>query len=318
MPKDHYIAETYLKHFVGQDRLLHAYRKSDGKSFPCRPNDICRELDGDVVRDFLSDPTLLGQYRKIFEPAWNPAVADLQTGRLSPAAKMAIAGYWGNLLVFTPARLRVDVKSHNHAATHQLRATDALKTQAGKPDAKLKEMLEAFDTGMYRIDTEPNATRAMRVRHVMEVAWALYNSHWIVIKNNTGTDFLTSDNPVAFDDPGPWRGGQSSLPRYLPITPSLCLYCDTEERPQTDPDFSQPPKGMIRLATIALRGVRRINRAVAQCAEDLVISSRKHSSVEALARKYAQYGIDVEFIEIRRPDSFIFGMRDRVRAIRMN
>lgn len=314
MPKDHYVAETYLKHFVGPDKMLHAYRKSDGKYFPCHPKDICRELDGDIIKDFLSDPTLLGQYRKMFESEWNPAVADLQTGRPSQTTKMAIAGYWGNLLVCTPARLRVDVKSHDYAVMQHLRATDALKTQAGRPDAKLKEMLQAFDSGMYRLDTEPGAMRAMRVRHVMRLAWTLYNSNWIIIKNNSGTGFLTSDNPVSFDDPGIWRGGKPSLPRYLPISPNLCLHWDTKERPQTDPDFSQPPKGAVRHATIETRGVRRINRAIAQCAEDLVISSCKHPSVESLARKYARHKIDVEFIEIRGPDSFIFGMRDRVRA----
>src|ERR1700722_9803864 len=114
MPYDHYVARTYLRHFLGNDRLLHAYRKSDGKYFPCRPQDICRELDGDLIRDFLSDPTRLAQYRKIFEPAWNAAVAEMKTGRISQSAKLAVAGYWGNLLVFTPARLRVDIKSHDH------------------------------------------------------------------------------------------------------------------------------------------------------------------------------------------------------------
>ncbi len=61
MAKDHYVAKTYLEHFLGSgETLLHAYRKSDGKYFPCRPKDICREWNGDIVPDFLSNPNLLG------------------------------------------------------------------------------------------------------------------------------------------------------------------------------------------------------------------------------------------------------------------
>jgi hypothetical protein len=85
-------------------------------------------------------------------------------------------------------------------------------------------MLAAFDSGRYRIETKPDAVRAMAATALMKFAWALYNAHWTVIRNDTGTGFLTSDNPVAFNDPGPWRGGQPGLPRYLTLSPHLCLY----------------------------------------------------------------------------------------------
>ncbi len=35
--KDHYVAETYLRHFAGPLGMLRAYRKSDGTTFPCWP-----------------------------------------------------------------------------------------------------------------------------------------------------------------------------------------------------------------------------------------------------------------------------------------
>jgi hypothetical protein len=56
MQNDHYVAQTYLRHFAGPTGLLRAYRKSNGATFPCRPRDICHEPDGDIVRDFLSEP----------------------------------------------------------------------------------------------------------------------------------------------------------------------------------------------------------------------------------------------------------------------
>jgi hypothetical protein len=73
MKDDHYVAQTYLKHFAGPSGMLRAYRKSDGHSFPCWPKDICHESDGDILHDFLSDPAYLGEFRKAFEPMWNHA-----------------------------------------------------------------------------------------------------------------------------------------------------------------------------------------------------------------------------------------------------
>lgn len=87
----------------------------------------------------------------------------------------------------------------------------------------------------------------------------------------------------------------------------------TARRNTTAPDFSRSPQGVIQPATIPPRGVRRINRAVVQCAEELVFSSRELASVEALIKKYARYRVELDFIEIRNPGSFMFGMHTRVR-----
>jgi hypothetical protein len=319
MPRDHYVAETYLKHFVGKSGMLYAYMKSDGKKFPCHPKDICHEWDGDIIPDFLSNPQSLAKYRKIFEPVWNPALNELQAGRVSPAEKIALSGYIANLLVCTPPWRRIGIEGHDFQAHQFLRASDILNTERGKPDPKLKNMLAALDSGDYRIDTEPDYIRALCARNLIKYTWGIYNADWTVIKNNTGTAFLTSDNPVSFDDPGPgpWRGGEPSFPRYVPVTPRLCLHFDISRygRDEANHDFTKPPKGTVRIATISARGARRINRAVVQCAEEIVISSEQLESIEKLVRKYETYRVAVDFIEIRQPDGFLVGMHTRVRPV---
>jgi len=154
----------------------------------------------------------------------------------------------------------------------------------------------------------------MNATHLSRHAWQLYNADWIVIRNDSETDFITSDNPVAFDDPGPWHGGEGGLPRYLTLTPHLCLYGLMDPRaPHDEPDFTRQPRGIIRRGSIPLHGVERVNRAVARCAEELVISSSKRPAVEALVAECARFKVDVEFIDLRpRPDEFIFGNRTRV------
>jgi hypothetical protein len=314
MTRDHFVAQTYLKHFIGNDGMLRAYRKSDGLSFPCRPKDICHEWDGDLVHDFLKDEALIRGFRKIFEPAWDRAIIGLVDGVEDPTVKLAIAGYWANLMVCTPAWTRVGMKTQEHDTMRTVRAHDVLMTQAGKPDPKLKAMLAEFDAGHYRIEAKRDAIRAMNATHLLRYAWHLYNAHWTIIRNDSETDFITSDNPVAFDDPGPWRGGERGLPRYLVLTPRFCLYGLMDAHAVHDePDFARPPRGSIHRGSIPLHGVERVNRAIARCAEELVISSSKTDAVQALVAECARFQVDVEFIDLRlRPDEFIFGNRTRV------
>ncbi len=314
MSKDHYVAQTYLRHFADAEGMLHVYWKADGKYRRRSPNSICHEWDGDLIRDFVKDEKMLGTFRAIFEPRWNAAVTDLENGICDAAVKMAIAGYWANLLVCTPAWTRIGIKMHDYNLMHRVRAEDALRTKAGKPDPKLKEMLAAFDAGHFRVETKPDAIRAMAARALMKFAWGLYNAHWTVIRNNTGTGFLTSDNPVAFNDPGPWRGGQPGLPRYLTLSPRLCLYGFMDPKgPRDEPDFTRAPLGEVQWGLAPLHGVERVNRAVVECAEDIVISSGKLDSVQTVVAECTRHRIDMEFVNLRRPDGFILVNHTRVR-----
>src|ERR1700722_9492129 len=99
MSEDHYVAQTYLKHF-GDPKIggmLHGYKKPSGQGFPCWPGDICREWDGDI-NPTLKNPKLLGDFRALFEPHWNPSIEKILSGRLEAADKWAIAGYMANLM----------------------------------------------------------------------------------------------------------------------------------------------------------------------------------------------------------------------------
>jgi len=314
MPRDHYVAQTYLGHFVDPGGMLHIYRKTDGKYWRSGPKGVCHEWDGDIIPDFLKNERMLGDYRAIFEPRWNDAVTDLENHCCDSAVKMAISGYWANLLVCTPAWTRVGIKMYDYSAMHRLRAEDVLRTEAGKPDPKLKEMLRAFDSGRYRIETKPEAVRASAATTLLDFAWALYNSHWTIIRNDTEVGFLTSDNPVAFNDPGAWREGQPGLPRYLTLSRRLCLYGALDPTgPRDKPDFTQSPRGDIQWRSASAHGVERVNRAVAECAEEIVISSSKSADVQNLVAECARYRVDTEFIEIRQPDGFLLGSHTRVR-----
>jgi hypothetical protein len=313
VPQDHYIAKTYLKHFAGSDGRLWAYRKRDGSNFPCRPRDICRELDGDLIPDFLSDPTALGLYRALFEPSWNLSITALQSRAVPPDVKMAIAGYAANMMVCTPAMTRLFAESYTHDLLVTVRARHALNLARGKTDETLRACLEAIDKGDIALETERDYIRALMAKNLMAYAWQLYNADWVVVNNDTAVEFLTSDNPFAFEDPGPFRGGQAGLPRFLPITPRMCLYVVMDPKPRADePDFSKPPDGSVRFATTHERGIDRVNLAVVRCAEEIVLGSAQRDEIDAVVRKNAPFRVSNEFITIREPDGFLNGIRSRV------
>lgn len=317
MANDHYVAQTYLKHFAGPNGMLRAYRKADGKTFTCPPKDVCHEWNGDIIENFHSDPQKLANYRKLIEPKWNPAIADLQAGKLPPESKLAIAAYWSNLLTFTPAGRRLDVGSYNRDMVDHLRARNTLQIEAGEPDEKLRRLLETLDANNYRVEIDPNYTRATRVGHLLEYTWLIYNADWTVLKSESETEFLTSDNPIAFEDPGPWQRLRAGLPRFFPVTPCLCIYGDLKPNAALEswqPDFSPPPKGTDSFGVIPDYEVRRINRAIVQCAESLVFSSEARPRIQALVSKYSRHRIEMDFIRMRQEGQFILGQAMRVRA----
>lgn len=315
MPQDHFVAQTYLRQFVAPGQQLRGYRKTTLRNFPCWPRDICRELDGDVIPDFLSNPRQLGQYRSLFEPHWASAVAALADRSDDREIKLAISGYGANLMVTTPAMTRTFVEASDHSHVARLVAEVTLRDEHNQPvEDYLRKAVEWFRAGKIVIKTERDFIRGMLTRHLMSHAWNLYNGDWIVIRNTTAVDFVTSDNPAAFEDQGPFRGGRVSLPRYIPLSPRLCLRVDMGVHARDEePDFSQPPQGRIRFATTSEERIRHINQIIIQCAEDLVISSSANDEIETMVRRFATYRVANEFMDFRTPDgSFINGHRLRV------
>lgn len=315
MSRDHYIAQTYLNRFVGKTGFIQAYRKSDGKTFPCRPYDICHEWDGDIIPDFMEQPDYLGEYRKMFEQNWSVAVDAIETQYCPDDVKLAIAGYWGNLLVCTPAWKRVGVSIYNHQTMEFLKAHRDLKNRIGKPDTIINEALAAIEAGKITFETDPNYIHAVSASQMLEHAIRLYNSDWIIVANDSDIDFLTSDNPSAIEDPGRFRGGIGGLWRYLPLSPRLCLVCEPmhPEVMRGKFELTDPPKGKVRFATTSKERIKEMNRTIVQCAENLVLSSENLASVEALTKKYAKYRMVSDFYKMPLPNGHLGISHTRVR-----
>ncbi len=311
---DHYVAQTYLRHFAGPGGMLRAYRKSDLATFPCWPRDVCKEPDGDTIPDFLSEPGFLGEFRADFEPRWTRAVEALAQGMVGIGEKQTLAGYWANLLVCTPTWRRLGVDFHDRFTTDYLEAHDALSTRIGKADPILQDGVRMLRDGRLTLNTEPNYVRAQNAVQVTRHMWRLYNATWHVLLNGTDTAYVTSDNPASFLDQGDWVGGSLPFVRYLPVAPGICLRCDlTEGYADRDekPDFERPPRGGLRGGNVTPATVRRVNVCTAKCAENLVFTGSENDGVRRMVAKYVGFRVEGEFLKVPTRDGYYLGSRTR-------
>jgi len=246
MPRDHFVARTYLKHFADPSGVLHGYRKPDGFAFPASPRDVCAEWDDDLNPEFLpNDPALLGRLRKLFEPNWNRAVSGLQQGTPSDEERLILAGYMANLMNCTPTAKRIFVTMHNYQVKRYLSFAKKMKEKhGGLPDLPV-EAIEMMERGEISFATHPDFVKAMATRNLLDIAWTMYHQDWDVIENDTDLPFLTSDNPV----PVLALGLTDLLIRFLPVTPRLCLsvmyHRETEDLGESV-STKQPSLGTIR------------------------------------------------------------------------
>lgn len=314
MADDHFIAQTYLRNFQKDRAKLRISRKS---GFPNRgyyPKEICYEIDGDLVKSHLINPSQIGDFRKLFEPHWNLALNSLNARHVSPDVKLVVSNFMANLLATTPTSTRLNMSSYRHFVIENVRAHQSLSARRGKPDPKIERALEILDAGHLIIDIDIDWIRAQNAIRLLDFAWRLFHSSWTIISNITPIDFITSDNPFAFEDPGPFIGGKSTLPRFLPLSPQLYLHVEMDALTDVgNPDFAKPPRGTVNFATTdQVAGVEFINELVVACAEELAIASTKIPELDSLAAKYAKHRVRNEFLKIPHPDGFLLGMRLRV------
>jgi hypothetical protein len=312
MSHDHFVAQTYLRHFgdPAEDGRLHAYRKSDSKHFPCWPADVCREWDGDLNPAWLKEPALLGQYRKIFEPLWNVAIAGLLSNGPSHHQRFAVAGYVANLMTATPAWRRIGVRTHNDMASGFLIFSKEMRDKHGGNPNLPVDAIEALQRGEIALEHDPDYVKAQFTRQLMEHAWLIYHQDWDIIENPTAFPFVTSDNPVSVQPPADFREPPT---RIVALTPSSALaFRPTRlELPVFDPDL--PPLGGTRRRRAKPPAAKAINRQIVRCAEDLVLSSYQSASLAKLVSNNARFRVEPEYVELPavEPDTIYQGIRVR-------
>ena len=264
---------------------MHAYRKPSGVPFPCWPESVCAEAGGDLNPKYFEDPSVLGQFRAIFEPRWDPAIEAVENHKPTIEDKFVIAGYWANLLVATPAWRKIGQKLYEQ----EIQSVLPMITKDSVPPVSLKGV-------KLTVEIDEQYIKAVATKHLLAGALSLYHQPWTILTNDTAHEFLTSDNPSAVYPP-PAPGGP--VARILPLSPRLCISTIMErnpayKKPLTAADLSAPPKGWVTYKPVVANGVKLANRLTVVNAERFVFSRVAGDGITRLVKKYGDYSAQVE------------------------
>ena len=301
MAQDHFVAQTYLKHWADpHSGMLRGYGKRSGKEFPCAPKDVCREWDWDVNPYFKDNPRLLGDYRKIFEPKWKPTVAAVRAGQFSAEDKFVLSGYWALLTTCTPTWHRNALK----VAERQLADFIPLVARhVAKEKPEYRDFVEeALAKGWIEPNPDGQHIKAFLTQQLTRTTLLLYQLDWIVVRNTTEAPFITSDNPSSVLPRRPFIGG---LTRFLPLAPDYALLTTIDRRRKLSaelPDLEKAPPGKVSAGTVSRRQAARLNRVTVMNADELVLSGRANRPERRLVRNHRDFAVVTDQARFPTPD----------------
>ena len=309
MAKDHYVAVTYLKHFIDSTAgdMLNAYSKKSDKQFKCFPKDVCREDDGDTNTMFSVNPELLGNFRSIFEPQWNQAIAAFLDRKNTHQDKLVVSAYMANLMVVTPTWQRIGALTYAKNMQGTLEFKRQLHNEGVMTlDELMLDGIDMLSRGDLKLEVDTDYVKGIATKQLMNYALLIYNIDWCLLVNKTAEKFVTSDSPVAVQSLGTFSG---SIRRYLPLTPELCLVIELHghkhkliEEDKFTEELVKPPKGKIKPVPVTAGEVRAINVMQVKSAENLVFSSVASDGIAKVTKKYSKHKLDVDYREFPSPD----------------
>ncbi len=153
-------------------------------------------------------------------------------------------------------------------------------------------MPQGEDLDRMRIEIEDDFTKHLVTKWLLRVTALLYHQTWTIFENDTGYEFLTSDNPSAII---PKDHPNQLFVRVLPLSPRLCLSSAIDMRcTNIDPDPTVPPRGNINRVRIDSARAKSINELIVLSAEDIVISSGQNDAIKRMVAKRADFRLKLE------------------------
>lgn len=308
MAEDHYVAQTYLKHWKppGPKAMLYGYSKAADKEFPCQTGDVCREWNWDTNPRFKDNPQLLADFRKMFEPQWNPTIGAIRAGTLSVDDRFALAGYWAQLTTCTPAWHRNAVQMYEAQLVDFIPLV--VEGFAKKHPEHREAVEEALAKGRIKPRVDEDYVKAILTAHLTDATFLLYEQDWTLLVNHTDASFITSDNPSSVF---PRRSIFAPLTRFLPLAPDLGVLAtiDTARKRCVDPSGAIED---LRSGTLVRRNIDRklaahLNRVVAMNADQMVLTTHPDHHVRKLMRKHRRFGISIQQDKFQTPEGYIAG-----------
>jgi hypothetical protein len=290
MPLDHYVSQVHLKNFCSpEDGLLRAIRKSDLKSFRTKSQDICRIEDGST-NEYLKEARVIEEFLKDVEPRYNASVQKLREDKFDQECIFCIAGFVAYVVTCSPAAMRI----HSGPLKANLESTakilDAQGVFSKAPEALgEKSLTELLADGTVKFEVDQKYPQAMGVANVEHHVSVFGNSTWEILHNRQEDNaFFTSDFPAAIEV----SDLNTPINRIVPLAPNLAIRIIPDiNLSGTKPDLTFA-KFRAGPRAINQAEIRKLNRLIVQCAEDLILYRDDHQWVERLVAKNRLYRVE--------------------------
>ena len=292
--KDHYVSQTYLRHFASSNGDLVPYYKNAqvvaGKAKV--PKSICFETEGDTNK-YFQNPRILDEFLPAFENTWNSNIARLENQELDEKAKFEIAGYIAFLRACTPTAKRLN--QQGIAGILKPVSYEVMLSTLEKGDYLKEEekscLYEAIQKGELNLKIDREFAHAQGMQAMVSILCTFYCSDWLVLFNKTDIPFITSDNPAIFF----YQDMQQQIANtYVPLKPTLALLItpNIDKRRANFEDVKKHRGSKDGYGVIKPPYVKIFNEAIVKSAEKIVLHQKKEEWLEKLVRKYSKWGVE--------------------------
>ncbi|HAT1881219.1 TPA: DUF4238 domain-containing protein [Legionella pneumophila] len=309
---DHYVAQTYLRHFSCYKNHVFVYRKITGakrNKGPEKIKKVCGEQGWDICHH-LENVYALREFLNDIEPAWNLFIQSIKNETLheietqeSSDMPIIMKGvlYIAYLRLLSPRAIKMAQDLREGITNH------ILATQVDKIEGLTVEQRKLIKDRKIQVQfNDPVYFKGFSLNHLHEVSEYIYSRNWDILINNTETKFITSDNPVMFKNFYMKQGrvigvDNQFMPLYLPLTPDIGLVIRKEQGTQIN--YKEALKEEVFV----------LNEEMVKFASDLVISSynKEDPNMITWMDKYKDTSPGVVFNELNLGHQRIITMQQK-------
>jgi hypothetical protein len=214
---------------------------------------------------------------------------------MSATEKFIIAGYWALLTTATPLWRRIGVEVYERQLQDALSIAAARVTET---NPEHKGYLDKLTAGR-RIQpiVDEKFVRAIFTKQLTQFTNAFFCQDWTIIENQTGTLFITADNPSAIV---PDRPEHAPITRFLPLAPDLGIITTIERKNIREEgiDLSKSPIGQITRAAVDIAWATNLNRIIVMNADEFIFSADSGEDIRQLVEAHRKDTVHVEHVHI--------------------
>ena len=190
--KDHFVARTYLRRFSTNDNL-YVFSKKNNKFIEPKTKSICCQIGWDILQADGYKYALRNLLQQI-EPFLNNALNRITHNVFQIDDRIIISHYLAILGTLNPSFLA----KMKHDKERIIQQPLLMLIECGKIKVPDEMKTKIGNKNPFKIKIDDNHLKTELIQPLLEYIPLIYRSPWIILKNTSDKDYITSDNPFQF------------------------------------------------------------------------------------------------------------------------